>query len=550
MKSDISRDTFDSAKHFSRVLMQQGRVTLDADFNEQAAIFLHCLRTLARDLIGPYAAPVENGGFALTVDDDANLRISAGRYYVDGILVENDAECRYDEQPDYSLPEDDPFQEELQKPGGDEFWLYLDVWERHLTALDDDSIRESALGGPDTCTRAKIVWQVKALPVEVSQKDNAKKVKKLQAQKLELQKQLSAVEGAKKAPIQKKIDSVDAEIARLTQEDKQEEMACDAPLANLVGLSAASLAARVDPGKKIEDACITPPESKYRGTENQLYRVEIHAGGKAGEATFKWSRDNGSSETAWLSTSGDDLGVASTRGFQAGDWVELSHDDLELHGQTGTLVRLANVEGGLLSVDPNSVPPADTLAWSEQFKNPKVRRWNQTETEDLTLPGGVILVTEPTATSDGWIDLEDGVQIQFTAGGVYRSGDYWLIPARVATGRIEWPLTSEGNDKPISKSLPPRGVEHHYAPLGFVSWVDEKWQIRPCQCDFEPLSSCFVRQAAAADTAGPTVLKPATLTKVPSAEIVTPIAPTEATTKVIAIAPSKRARVRKKKPNL
>jgi hypothetical protein len=549
MKSDISRDTFDPAKHFSRVLMQQGRVTLDADFNEQSAIILHYLRTLARDLIGPYAAPVENGGFALTVDDEANLRISAGRYYVDGILVENDAECRYDEQPDYSLPEDDPFLKELQKPGGDEFWLYLDVWERHVTALDDDSIRESALGGPDTCTRARVVWQVKALPVEVSQKDNAKQVKKLQAQKLELQKQLSAVEGAKKEAIQKKIDSVDAEIARLTKEDKQEEMACDTPLGNLVGLSAASLAARVDPGKKVEDACITPPESKYRGTENQLYRVEIHAGGKAGEATFKWSRDNGSGQTAWLGTSGNDLEVASTRGFQAGDWVELSYDELELHGQTGILVRLANVEGGMLSVDPASVSHPDDLVWPDKFKTPKVRRWNQTETEKITLPGGVVLVTEPSATSDGWIDLEDGVQIQFTAGGVYRSGDYWLIPARVATGGIEWPLTSDGDGKLIAKSLPPHGVEHHYAPLGFVSWKDEKWQIRPCQCEFEPLSSCFVRKAAAADAPGPIMVQPDAPTRVPPAVIATPIAPTEATTKVIATAPSKRARARKKKPN-
>ena len=34
----------------------------------------------------------------------------------------------------------------------------------------------------------------------------------------------------------------------------------------------------------------------YRGVENQLYRVEVHRGGDAEEATFKWSRDNGSVE--------------------------------------------------------------------------------------------------------------------------------------------------------------------------------------------------------------------------------------------------------------
>ena len=60
MPGDFSRDTFDSRKHFSRVLMQQGRVQLDADWNEQTAIFLHYLRTLAKDLMGPYAGPADD----------------------------------------------------------------------------------------------------------------------------------------------------------------------------------------------------------------------------------------------------------------------------------------------------------------------------------------------------------------------------------------------------------------------------------------------------------------------------------------------------------
>ena len=38
--------------------------------------------------------------------------------------------------------------------------VYLDVWERLVTAVEDDSIREVALGGPDTSARTKLVWQV------------------------------------------------------------------------------------------------------------------------------------------------------------------------------------------------------------------------------------------------------------------------------------------------------------------------------------------------------------------------------------------------------
>lgn len=90
MKADLTRDTFDPLKKFTRVLMQQGRVQLDADWNEQASILLHYLRTLAADLIGPAGGPLGNCGFGLSLDAafSEDFRIGAGRYYVDGHLCE------------------------------------------------------------------------------------------------------------------------------------------------------------------------------------------------------------------------------------------------------------------------------------------------------------------------------------------------------------------------------------------------------------------------------------------------------------------------------
>jgi 2-polyprenyl-6-methoxyphenol hydroxylase-like FAD-dependent oxidoreductase len=49
---------------------------------------------------------------------------------------------------------------------GRRYLVYLDVWERHLTHIEAPSIREVALGGPDTTTRAQIVWQVRPLLLE------------------------------------------------------------------------------------------------------------------------------------------------------------------------------------------------------------------------------------------------------------------------------------------------------------------------------------------------------------------------------------------------
>jgi len=182
MKGDFTRDTFDPARHYSGVLLQQGRVQLDADANEQSAILLHYLRTLTRDIVGPHAGPVNECGFEIITEQNSNrldsivdearrkylqaeigngnFVIGPGRYYVDGILVENEQAILYSEQPGY------PFAGSSSPEGltaGMAALVYLDVWERHITFLEDDHIREAALGGRDTCTRAQVVWQVKVL---------------------------------------------------------------------------------------------------------------------------------------------------------------------------------------------------------------------------------------------------------------------------------------------------------------------------------------------------------------------------------------------------
>jgi hypothetical protein len=484
MNGDFSRFTFDPTKHFSCLWRQQGRVTLDADYNEHSAILLHYMRTLARDLIGPYAAPIEHPGFSLKLDDNEGFKISAGRYYVDGILVENESDCTYKKQPDYSAADKDPF---FQRSNKDIFWAYLDVWERHITALEDDSIREKALNGPDTCTRSKVVWQVKVLRIDPPKQSSNDEIADWEKRRQYLEAELTVATGVDRNNIQKEIDRINKQLALLHNKLPR----CDEPLTKLIRPNKPKLAARVDPGQKDDNPCITPPDSKYRGAENHLYRVEIHAPGKVGQATFKWSRDSGNA-TAWLNTSGNEIEVVSTRAFKDGGWLELTHDSHDLAGEAGVLGRIARVEAGRLWVDPDTVPKTGTpLAWSPQLNYPKVRLWNQAQRGDIKLKDGAVDFQESSKTAEGWIDLEDGVQIRFHAGGEYRSGDYWLIPARVATG-LEWPI-EDGKEK----WLPPMGIEHHYAPLGFITWGTRddgkgaRWLITSCACDFEPLSSCF-----------------------------------------------------------
>ncbi|WP_263381649.1 FlxA-like family protein [Granulicella arctica] len=511
MKDDFTRDTFDPSKHFSRVLMQQGRVTLDADHNEQTDILLHLLRTLTRDLLGPYAAPSAEGGFKLTANGAA-LTISAGRMYVDGILVENDEDCDYTKQLDYPLPDNDPLATALLKTLTSNFWLYLDVWERNITWIEDDSIREKALNGPDTCARSKVVWQVKAISTDTLGQTTGT-TDSIQKQLSVLKQELSQTDNEdEQEQIERQMQVLEQQLAGASP--TQSVPTCDGPLSPLSGLSMASMTARLDPGQQIQDPCLTSPASQYRGAENQLYRVEVHTPGTAGTATFKWSRDNGSVATTWLGGSGNDFQVGATRGFASGSWVELGDDTLDLQGQPGTLVKLAKVDGGVLSV--NSSTPASLTGWSDDYVNPRIRRWNQQASDAQQLVAGAIPITESLPSAPVWIDLEDGIQVMFAPGGTYRTGDYWLIPARVATGQIEWPSTPDSNNNPVPDALAPDGIEHHYAPLGFVNWSNGTLQFRACRCEFSPINSCFGKGSIAA---GAQLLKTANTRATLSAEV-------------------------------
>src|SRR6267143_5771744 len=93
MNGDITRSTYRPEQRFSAVRQQQGRVPMDADWNEQVDIQAHHDRAVTRDIVGPCAVPEVEGGFALSVTpDNHDLFISAGRLYVDGILCELEAE--------------------------------------------------------------------------------------------------------------------------------------------------------------------------------------------------------------------------------------------------------------------------------------------------------------------------------------------------------------------------------------------------------------------------------------------------------------------------
>jgi len=129
-------------------------------------------------------------------------------------------------------------------------------------------------------------------------------------------------------------------------------------------------------------------------------------------------------------------------------------------------------------------------------------------------PDGAALIFDPKVAQDVWLDLEDGVQIQFVApkNAIYRTGDYWLIPARVATGDVEWSteiVPPGSNTAPQPLALPPDGVNHHYAPLAIINVgggaiknvLDCRLKVPPLSANEVVINKGDVMQAAPAASA-------------------------------------------------
>jgi hypothetical protein len=424
MTGDFSRNTFDPKKGYTRVLIQQGRVAVDADPNEQSAIYEHRIETEAQDVIGQSGFPKTGGGFIVKPDTTlgSDLTISAGRFYVEGLLCVLESSTTITKQPFHLTAP-------LPTASG-RYLAYLDAWQRHITAIEDPSIREVALGGPDTATRSQTVWQVKLL---------------------------SVANGAMCGSLG----------AAWTQKTAR---------------TTATLKAQVNPAPPSAGLCDIPPGANFQGQENQLYRVEVHQGGEAGKATFKWSRDNGSIVTGVTSINVEndkqvevqDLGRDSLHGFGKGDLVEVTDDVTDLGLPDNAPPKLTTID----DLKAQHVTLKDAPTGIVVANHAKMRRWDGT--------GTITVSSDPKK----WIALENGVEIQFQ-GTDFRSGDYWLIPARTATGKVEWKTDSAG--KPLPQ--PPEGVRHHFAPLALLDWDGTQSRFTPvpgsedCRLPFPPLTN-------------------------------------------------------------
>jgi DNA-binding beta-propeller fold protein YncE len=385
------------------------------DWSRVREVRYAALTTTATYRFSPLLAEASLDGNLVVMGGDGSSE-GAGRFYGDGLAAVKERHETYFGQAD--LPEADPAP--LAAPAADTTRVdlaYLDLWERPVTYLEDPEVREIALEGPDTCTRTRLVAQVRVLP--------------------------GAAVAIGIAPVRP-----------------------DAALAALPQLGGGTLTTKDLPAAAL-DPCADPCEPEVVGTfvgaENRLVRVQVWsagdvgAAGAAGTATLVWSQENGAVATPLL----DDAALGSFTAvvedpspFAAGDLVELADDLADLitgpyttRTQTrGELRRITGIDLQARTVsweDAAAPDPALHAALPRAYRvarRAKIRRW------DALIPA-----------TPGDIVLTDGIVIELGGAGML-PGDYWSFTTRVADRSVERLIEA-----------PPRGVRHRYFPLAAIT---------------------------------------------------------------------------------
>jgi hypothetical protein len=439
MHGDFTLDPLKYRDDVTRVLTQQGRVQLDSDANEQTETILRFLRALGRDIIGPHGGV--GSSFELSrIGTPPALHIARGEYYVDGIrcaippggdiweIADDSSPAAADKRKPVSLKKLPNFVPPSDADANKQLLYYLDVYERHVSPSEEDSLREVALLGANTSSRALLTWRLRTLVIDIDFRQLVTRAKSYGW------------------PFREKDDWYAA--------------------LNLWLRTGVRMRAKAA-GSESTNPCIISPEARYRGFENRLFRVEIHDPGVPEDPTrperkptFKWSQDNGSIVYPIRRVTGKVIKLASL-GRDArtqicvNDWVEVVDDDVVINPQYHPLLQVVDVNPAEMTVELNAAPDANV--GTDPDKHPILRRWASNLVElELRVP-----------PKDAWMELADGVQIEFSrlpqpyAG--LRPGDYWLIPTRTADGSVVWP-----KDNGVERDLPPNGIDHHYAPIAMM----------------------------------------------------------------------------------
>ncbi|MCY1078709.1 DUF6519 domain-containing protein [Archangium lansingense] len=454
MGSDRARNTYDAQQRYRSVVAQQGRVVIEADLNEAQELAAEEQRAEALDFVGPQGTP--DDGYAVRFDDvpvsklPLNFRVSPGTMYVGGLRVT---------RPDTLPPFDTTFwgQQHTEwvdgpvfEPPGDSVsreLIYLHLSEREVSAVEDEALREVALGGPDTSQRTRLTQHIVRLAVS----ENT----------------TTCQEALNQARQQWENQGLgfDPDTMRLM------------PTAQLeVGL--------VPPEPGGDSACEPAAQAGYLGAENQLIRVQVSTAGK-----LLWGYDNGSQ-------------LYRVDLFDKGRKVKLRTppvDDFHFPRE-GQIVEVLRAAVRLDNGQHTAAPTGLTFKLGAEPYEPNERL--------LTLSTDALPDVYQDADSTPalfvriWEDeLDPGFEAPVLLGqtglrvrtveGLLVAGDYWMFAVRPSTPQQLYPA------RYLEGPQFPDGPRQWACPLALVEWDDGEGKLlADCRPPFDNLVELTARVKA------------------------------------------------------
>jgi hypothetical protein len=453
---DISRSAFDPRKQYASVRMQQGRVILDDDWNENERIANEELRRSRVEIVGPAGSP--DRGFQITnpritpkgrIDFDIN----AGSFYLGGLRLE------LHEPQTYLLQRDS-----LQKPGqGDtaptkeRFDLVaLLTYQQPVSAVEDRELFEVALGGPDTSTRLRTMQRV--LLWEDVGADNCEAAWQVVLEKL-----------------------LDQGFGTLNAEHEF------APEAKLTVTFA--------PAGTPDDLCTPTAAGGYLGAENQAIRVQL-----IDKQHLTWSFDNTAQFYRVRLAGGDRQTLEMlTEPKDQAHWP-LAEQVVEILPWAAVLPnneKIAEVQGHLSRVIDSYNPDTGQLKLADPIPADGFDDWvDRTDAGELNQGGEYYYLRVwnrgADHTSPPAIPFNPGVAVPLghtgleitLEGSQFLAGDYWIIAARPETPNRVVPWELEAGRRP-------HGIRRFLTPLALIHWPGGPGgepEVDDCRPRFRPLT--------------------------------------------------------------
>jgi len=182
MGSDRARVSYDPERQYRSVVLQQGRVSLESDWNEAWQIAAEEQRRQALDLVGPSGALGD--GFRVALDmpkdgegdgdeddlDEDDFWVHAGTLYLGGIRAFLPRRLRFSRQEEWhDRPDETPEGKEKRRHE----MVTLVVHEQEVGAEEDEALSDVALGGLDTAHRTRLIPRIGRLIVPPGGREEA-----------------------------------------------------------------------------------------------------------------------------------------------------------------------------------------------------------------------------------------------------------------------------------------------------------------------------------------------------------------------------------------